>query len=424
MPKLYIIAEKKDEIKKELFSDLRDVDIIYGDSIPYRELFEADVIAGYITNEQWGIEEIPEIRSLPELFLKPIYEISERRIDKLAGMVDDTILFSSLPETVLQKIKVGLRIADKIKVYRQSFPVDNVQEILLLRYLESRDNYRLAPLMDHCSKLGYSYPLISALLNDTEADELGLLDTLSEALLLNRTLLDKINLCPFCGYVQINVRDICPKCEALNIQQEQASEAYHCLKCGNHFPEPAKDCLCFRCGKRFTLETALTRNIFEYTISTDGIRAAKEGILPTASLMKIIRKETGYYAFDIFKEMFEQEVKRCLRYKYKSTLIRFSIKNVKQIIDQLGLNQAQKVWKDIAHVLNDNLRDTDILTDYRVNENLVILPNTDLAGAKTMVERIKSQIGKLVKQPLDLQYNAIELQDEKQDLESLLAKMK
>jgi diguanylate cyclase (GGDEF)-like protein len=424
MPKLYVIAEKKDEIKKELFAELKGVEIIYGESIPYRELFNADIIAGYINNEQWGIEEIPEIRSQPELFLKPIYEISERRIDKLAGIVDDTILFSNSPSTVAQKIKNGINIANKVNVYHQTFPVDNVYEILLLRFMESRENYRLTPLMDHCSRLGYTYPLITALLNDPEADELGLLDNLAESYLLSRTLLDKINLCPFCECVQINVRQICPKCQSLNIQEEQINQDFGCSDCGNHFPSPAVDCLCFHCGKRFTMETALNKKIYEYAISSDGIRAAKEGNLPTASLMKVIRKETGYYAFDIFKEMYQQEAKRCLRYKYKSTLIRFDIKNVKQIIDQLGINQAQKVWKDIAAVFNDNLRDTDILTDYRVNENLVILPNTNLDGAKAMIERMKSQIDKLVKQTLDLQYKVIELQDEKIELETLLPKMK
>jgi diguanylate cyclase (GGDEF)-like protein len=424
MPKLYVIAEKKDEIKKELFSELKGVEVIYGDSIPFRELFDADIIVGYISNEQWGIEEIPEIRSQPELFLKPLYELSERRIEKLAGIVDDTILFSSSPSAVAQKIQKGLNIAKKVSAYHQSFPIDNVQEILLLRFMESRENYRLTPLMDHCARLGYTYPLVTALLNDTEADELDLVDELAEAFLLSRTLLDKINLCPFCGYVQVNVREICPKCQSLNIQEEPINRDFGCSDCGNHFPSPAVDCLCFRCGKQFTMETALNKKIYEYAISSDGIRAAKEGNLPTASLMKVIRKETGYYAFDIFKEMYQQEVKRCFRYKYTSTLIRFDIKNVKQIIDQLGINQAQKVWKDIATVFNDNLRDTDILTDYRVNENLVILPNTNLDGAKAMIERMKSQIDILVKQTLDLQYKVIELQDEKIELEALLSKMK
>lgn len=424
MPKLYVLAEKKDEIRKELLAGLKGVEIIYGDSIPYVELFTADAIACYINNEQWGIDEIPEIRSQLELFLKPIYAISERRIEKLAGIIDDTILFTSSPVTVAQKIQIGLHIAQKVELYQKSFPKENIKEILLLRYLETREYDRLTPVRDFSSRLGYNYPLVATLLNLPDGDARELLENLADVSMLSRVLLDKVNLCPFCEHVQVNIREICPKCRALSIQEDEILHQYVCSDCGSQFTNPQLDCLCLSCGKVFTRETALTKTIYEYKITADGTYAAKQGILPTASLMKIIRKETGFYSLETFKNMLQKEVRRCLRYKYNSTLVLFSIKNIQQIIDLIGLAQAQKVWKDIAAVFNESFRDTDILTEYRVDEHLVILSHTDVNGAQAMIERIKTRINLLVKQPINLNYHIIELQDEKIELEALLSKMK
>ncbi|MCX7919647.1 MAG: diguanylate cyclase [bacterium] len=423
MPYIYVIAENQNLIRKELFREIKDAQICYGEKVPFVELFAADVIVYYVTNEQIAVTDILELREEKELFLKPIYLVAERELIEVSGLIDETIFISSTPQLMAQKLRAGLELAKKVNLYQKMFPLDNPNEILLLRYLETRPNYHLNPMMDYQSRVGYTFPLVSALLNAPDADEIAFLDSLSAMFLLSRNLLDKVHLCPFCKYAQINFREICPKCKSITISASTDSGQFKCNECLHQFTLVNYDCLCFYCGKRFTPETALVVEINGYTITQAGIESAKQGVLPTSELMKTIQKETGYYTLDEFREMLKQEVRRCTRYNYPSTLIRFKVKNPQFLVERFGLAQAQKIWKEIATIFMQTFRDTDILTEYRVNEHLAILPHTDIFGAQKIFDRIKEQVSKKIQQTLDIQYQALGLQNESFELELLLEKM-
>jgi diguanylate cyclase (GGDEF)-like protein len=80
------------------------------------------------------------------------------------------------------------------------------------------------------------------------------------------------------------------------------------------------------------------------------------------------------------------------RYKTPFTAAIFDIDKFKQINDENGHLYGDQVLQDFAKLMSESVRETDILARYGGEEFIVVMPETDLAGASVFCERLRERI--------------------------------
>jgi diguanylate cyclase len=80
------------------------------------------------------------------------------------------------------------------------------------------------------------------------------------------------------------------------------------------------------------------------------------------------------------------------RYGTPFSLIMFDIDNFKCINDKQGHLQGDRVLQDLARLLNEYVRETDIVVRYGGDEFVVVMPQTDLDGAGMFSDRLRTMV--------------------------------
>jgi len=101
---------------------------------------------------------------------------------------------------------------------------------------------------------------------------------------------------------------------------------------------------------------------------------------------------TGVYNRRFLLETLEAEFERARRYSLKFSIILMDIDNFKEVNDRFGHIYGDKVLKQVAQILKEELRRHDILGRYGGDEFLIILPETDGIGAGMVGERCRKAI--------------------------------
>ena len=89
----------------------------------------------------------------------------------------------------------------------------------------------------------------------------------------------------------------------------------------------------------------------------------------------------------------DDEIKR-LRQNSVLSLAIVDIDNFKSVNDTFGHLFGDKVLKDVAHILQNNLRTKDIIVRWGGEEFIIVLPKTDAKEAKAVFNRIREMIEK------------------------------
>lgn len=88
------------------------------------------------------------------------------------------------------------------------------------------------------------------------------------------------------------------------------------------------------------------------------------------------------------EERMTEELARCDRYRRPLSVILFDIDHFKRVNDLHGHATGDAVIVEVAARVRDSIRTTDALVRWGGEEFLVVLPETDAAGAKLTAERI------------------------------------
>jgi len=156
-----------------------------------------------------------------------------------------------------------------------------------------------------------SYPQIEALMKLNRERTIELLETLWEEGYLTRSFHSTIYSCPHDGTISLRLKIVCPKCRSEDIDRVELMEhlgqghidierrfrkngkyvcpvcnktlktigvdyrklgyAYHCLSCNTLHSEPLKLLACIQSGHVFTLEEAIAKKIYSYSLNPDRI---------------------------------------------------------------------------------------------------------------------------------------------------------
>jgi diguanylate cyclase (GGDEF)-like protein/PAS domain S-box-containing protein len=101
---------------------------------------------------------------------------------------------------------------------------------------------------------------------------------------------------------------------------------------------------------------------------------------------------TGLWNRRYFFEIGHNECKRTRRYKAKFGMLVIDIDHFKDINDTYGHAAGDAVLRNVAEIFRKGLRDVDIPARIGGEEFAVLMPNTDIEGAKIVAERLRSAV--------------------------------
>ncbi len=93
-----------------------------------------------------------------------------------------------------------------------------------------------------------------------------------------------------------------------------------------------------------------------------------------------------------FQEQLRREIRRADRMEDPLALVLIDIDHFKKWNDEFGHAGGDEILRGIAQVMNDLVRETDILARYGGEEFALILPKTEVEGAVHLAEKIRSGV--------------------------------
>jgi diguanylate cyclase (GGDEF)-like protein len=107
-----------------------------------------------------------------------------------------------------------------------------------------------------------------------------------------------------------------------------------------------------------------------------------------------IESLTGLLRREAILETLDRELERAQRYGRPLTLAMADLDYFKKVNDLYGHLAGDTLLKAISQVATDGLRSTDSIGRYGGEEFLVVLPETDISGAVSVAEKIRSLVQK------------------------------
>ncbi len=101
---------------------------------------------------------------------------------------------------------------------------------------------------------------------------------------------------------------------------------------------------------------------------------------------------TGLYNRRYFFELANREFERSRRYNRLVSAILLDLDNLKQINDTYGHPVGDRALQKVADICVSTMRHPDLIGRYGGDELVMLLPETDLANALTVAERLRTEI--------------------------------
>jgi len=198
-------------------------------------------------------------------------------------------------------------------------------QLILSKFL-SGEITELDPVYD--PKYGYRYPQVEALIGDPATTE-EFLTHLYELGILKRQIFDKLIYCPSCASANVSIRYCCPYCRSFNIRKSSLIEHIPCgyidtedrfkkddklicprcqselnkpdvnyrkagvwctcNDCGKSFDIAVPSHFCRVCGKGFTFEDAVYRDVYSYSLNKEIMKEAGVGYVLVAPIREFLQ---------------------------------------------------------------------------------------------------------------------------------------
>ncbi len=134
------------------------------------------------------------------------------------------------------------------------------------------------------------------------------------------------------------------------------------------------------------------QELIEMLVNPLAIAVRTMGMFEDAERLTITDDLTKLYNYRYLKQYMEAEVRRCLRYKKKVSLLFIDIDGFKRINDNFGHLVGSQALAELGQVFRRITRETDTVGRYGGDEFVIILPETPLNGAMVIAERIRKKV--------------------------------
>jgi diguanylate cyclase (GGDEF)-like protein len=97
---------------------------------------------------------------------------------------------------------------------------------------------------------------------------------------------------------------------------------------------------------------------------------------------------TGLYNYRHFQERYREEVNLCRRYQHPLAIMLIDLDGFKQVNDTYGHLEGDYLLVQLADVLRNTLRNTELIARYGGDEFVVLMPSTNLQGGIAAANRV------------------------------------
>jgi two-component system, cell cycle response regulator len=105
---------------------------------------------------------------------------------------------------------------------------------------------------------------------------------------------------------------------------------------------------------------------------------------------------TGLHLRDYFFRRFDEEYKRAKRYAGTFSVLMLDLDGFKDINDRQGHLAGDRYLRALGSAIKMRMRGADLACRYGGDEFCILLPETDLAGARPIAERLRLALARLV----------------------------
>lgn len=109
----------------------------------------------------------------------------------------------------------------------------------------------------------------------------------------------------------------------------------------------------------------------------------------------ILDRFTGIYTREYFNFRLKEEVSVGHRYNHPIAMIYFDLDHFKHVNDVYGHSAGDDVLLEVVGKVNSIIRTEDVFARWGGDEFILLLPNTDIDGAKFVSERIRMEVESL-----------------------------
>jgi diguanylate cyclase (GGDEF)-like protein len=144
-----------------------------------------------------------------------------------------------------------------------------------------------------------------------------------------------------------------------------------------------------RTGRPFS---GAERDLFAYLARQSSVSLENVDLHELVARQAVTDDLTGLFNHRRFQEVVDTEVGRSKRFDQDLGLVMLDLDDFKEINDSYGHQQGDVVLREAARVLREASREVDEPARYGGEELAVALPQTDLAGAYNLAERVREGI--------------------------------
>lgn len=375
------------------------------------------------------------------LYLSDIADVDDALIN-LGTLSSKLIVLSDICSTNLKEwafqnkaaeyfcmpVSAGI-IAEKIEELARNTDFLSMEDddiISFLRLLKEKGN-RFQPVLNQTERLRHSYQELHSI-PGFPYDQISFLEYLAGRGFLKKELFNRVRMCPNCPSDHLNYRELCPRCDSINIHQKQAvhhfscgyvapldefnssgslicpkcskdlkhigsdyekmADYFSCSSCDFICPEPAVKFQCIKCGSTGDPHDTLEENIYTYTFSNIAEEAIVSGKLNTLDLKSIIvNKSTGLYNKEYLVHELQHGVERYQRYQLPFTFMLVRIDNYEDVKRNFP-NKLDMYVDTIFACLSKYLRTLDTICVWESNMLALVCGGTDAAGTAILAERM------------------------------------
>jgi len=162
-----------------------------------------------------------------------------------------------------------------------------------------------------------------------------------------------------------------------NSEERERRCAYMCLCRASDAPPMSQDLFLYKAGLIREVLSANLTNAVLYRI---------------ALMQSEVDSLTGTYTRRVLEDRLQTEFNRAVRYERPFCIAVVDVDEFKHVNDRFGHATGDQVLRDLADVMQQEMRSTDTLARYGGDEFVWILPETDSASSAAAMERLRNRV--------------------------------